>query len=50
VRAARSGIRATRAAPRRRAKKAVVGLRLDAEQEFNGADFSIHKITSTPER
>jgi Amt family ammonium transporter len=30
--------------------KALVGLRLDAEQEFNGADLSIHKITSTPER
>ena len=30
--------------------KAFVGLRLDAEQEFNGADLSIHKITSTPER
>jgi Amt family ammonium transporter len=30
--------------------KAAVGLRLDAEQEFNGADLSIHKITSTPER
>ncbi|HSD40299.1 MAG TPA: ammonium transporter [Burkholderiales bacterium] len=30
--------------------KAIVGLRLDAEQEFNGADLSIHKITSTPER
>ncbi len=32
------------------ALKAVVGLRLDAEQEFNGADLSIHKITATPER
>ena len=30
--------------------KAVVGLRLDAEEEFNGADLSIHKITATPER
>jgi Amt family ammonium transporter len=30
--------------------KAAVGLRLDAEQEFNGADLSIHKITSAPER
>jgi Amt family ammonium transporter len=29
--------------------KAVVGLRLDAEEEFNGADLSIHKITATPE-
>ena len=30
--------------------KAVVGLRLDPEQEFNGADLTIHKITATPER
>ncbi|MGA7949823.1 MAG: ammonium transporter [Thiobacillaceae bacterium] len=30
--------------------KAIVGLRLDAEEEFNGADLSIHKITATPER
>ena len=29
--------------------KAVVGLRLDAEQEFNGADLSIHKISATPD-
>jgi Amt family ammonium transporter len=29
--------------------KAVVGLRLDAEEEFNGADLSIHKITATAE-
>ncbi len=27
-----------------------VGLRLDEEEEFNGADLTIHKITSTPER
>ncbi len=27
-----------------------VGLRLDQEEEFNGADLSIHRITSTPER
>jgi Amt family ammonium transporter len=27
-----------------------VGLRLDAEEEFNGADLSIHRISSTPER
>jgi Amt family ammonium transporter len=32
------------------ALKATVGLRLDPEQEFQGADLSIHKITSTPER
>jgi Amt family ammonium transporter len=30
--------------------KAAVGLRLDAEQEFNGADLSIHRISSTTER
>ncbi len=30
--------------------KATVGLRLDPEEEFNGADLSIHKISSTPER
>ncbi|MDH2917901.1 MAG: ammonium transporter [Sideroxydans sp.] len=27
-----------------------VGIRLDAEEEFNGADLSIHKISATPER
>lgn len=26
------------------------GLRLDQESEFNGADISIHKVTSTPEQ
>jgi Amt family ammonium transporter len=30
--------------------KATVGLRLDAEEEFNGADLSIHRITATSER
>ncbi|MDO9013058.1 MAG: ammonium transporter [Gallionella sp.] len=30
--------------------KKLVGIRLDAEEEFNGADLSIHKITATPER
>jgi Amt family ammonium transporter len=30
--------------------KATMGLRLDPEQEFEGADLSIHKITATPER
>ncbi len=30
--------------------KKVVGLRLDQEEEFNGADLTIHKITATPER
>ena len=29
--------------------KATVGLRLDAEEEFNGADLSIHRINATPE-
>ncbi len=28
----------------------MVGIRLDAEEEFNGADLSIHKISATPER
>lgn len=28
--------------------KAIVGIRLDAEQEYAGADLSIHKITATP--
>jgi ammonium transporter, Amt family len=27
-----------------------VGLRLDHEDEFNGADITIHRITATPER
>jgi Amt family ammonium transporter len=30
--------------------KKTLGLRLDAEQEYNGADLSIHNITATPER
>ena len=30
--------------------KLTMGLRLDAEAEFDGADLSIHQITSTPER
>jgi len=30
--------------------KATMGLRLDQEEEYQGADLSIHKITSTPER
>jgi len=29
--------------------KATVGIRLDPEQEFNGADLSIHKVSATPE-
>jgi Amt family ammonium transporter len=30
--------------------KAAVGIRLDPEQEFEGADLSIHKISASPER
>ncbi|HTD91363.1 MAG TPA: ammonium transporter, partial [Burkholderiales bacterium] len=30
--------------------KAVLGLRLTEEEEFNGSDLSIHKINATPER
>jgi len=30
--------------------KQTVGIRLNEEEEFNGADLSIHKITATPER
>ncbi len=30
--------------------KATSGIRLDAEQEFDGADIAIHKISATPER
>ena len=30
--------------------KAVLGLRLDKDEEYEGADLSIHKITATPER
>jgi Amt family ammonium transporter len=29
--------------------KVTVGLRLDPEQEYDGADLSIHKISATPE-
>ncbi len=32
------------------ALKAMVGIRLDQEQEFQGADLSIHRISATPER
>jgi Amt family ammonium transporter len=32
------------------ALKFSVGIRLDPEQEFNGADLSIHKISASPER
>ncbi|HQU48646.1 MAG TPA: ammonium transporter, partial [Casimicrobiaceae bacterium] len=30
--------------------KVSVGLRLEPEQEFNGADLTIHKISATPDR
>jgi Amt family ammonium transporter len=30
--------------------RATIGLRLDQEEEFNGADLSIHSISSTPEK
>ena len=30
--------------------KMMMGLRLDAEEEFNGADLSIHRISASPER
>lgn len=32
------------------ALKATVGIRLDAEEEFEGADLSIHKISASPDR
>jgi len=32
------------------ALKQTIGIRLDPEDEFNGADLSIHNITSSPER
>jgi Amt family ammonium transporter len=33
-----------------RVLKMTLGLRLDQEQEYDGADISIHRITATPER
>lgn len=30
--------------------KKLVGIRLDPEEEYEGADLSVHKITATPER
>ena len=30
--------------------RATMGLRLSQEEEFDGADLSIHRITATPER
>jgi Amt family ammonium transporter len=32
------------------ALKLTIGIRLDAEEEFNGADLSIHRISATAER
>jgi Amt family ammonium transporter len=32
------------------ALKKTVGIRLDPEQEFDGADLSVHRISATPER
>ena len=29
--------------------KMAVGLRLDQEEEYNGADLTIHRITATPD-
>jgi len=30
--------------------KITVGIRLDPEEEYEGADLSVHKITATAER
>ena len=30
--------------------KVALGLRLDREDEYRGADLAIHRITATPER
>jgi len=30
--------------------KMTVGIRLSEEEEFNGADLSIHKVSASPER
>jgi Amt family ammonium transporter len=30
--------------------RATVGIRLDPEEEFLGADLALHRISSTPER
>jgi len=30
--------------------KAVFGIRLDPEEEYDGADLTIHKISATPDR
>jgi Amt family ammonium transporter len=33
-----------------RGLRSVVALRLDPEEEFNGADLTIHRISASPER
>jgi Amt family ammonium transporter len=30
--------------------RATIGIRLDPEEEYEGADLTIHKITATPDR
>jgi Amt family ammonium transporter len=30
--------------------KKTVGIRLDPEEEYEGADLSVHRISATPER
>lgn len=30
--------------------KATIGIRLDQEEEYDGADLSIHQISATPDR
>jgi Amt family ammonium transporter len=30
--------------------RVTIGIRLDAEQEFDGADIAVHRISATPER
>ena len=30
--------------------KAVLGIRMSQEEEFEGADLSVHRISSTPDR
>ena len=45
-----SSSRSSAASPLYGILRLTVGLRLGEEEEFNGADLTIHKITSTPER
>jgi Amt family ammonium transporter len=30
--------------------KAIMGIRMSQEEEFEGADLSVHRISSTPDR